>query len=177
MLRPSNGYYTAEGRSLAADAINFQRSPGRVGDIARQRYFAVCVVPVTTMAAFGSGWYPEEADGTTTWRWMTNHGEMWFPAAPQDTLLSLKFSVPRELVAKRPKITLNLNGARVDEFEVNTRLVQQRTWVVHGNTQKPNLVSLEIDRSINLQRERISSDDRDLGLRLLAYSWRPARSR
>ncbi|MBK5259771.1 MAG: hypothetical protein JJE51_09275 [Thermoanaerobaculia bacterium] len=165
-------YFVTEGLSSGGGAQNFVRPRERIYDIARKRYFSVSAIPVSGVARFGSGWYWEEEDGKSTWRWMAGRGEISLQPVAGKATLTIEFSLPTEVVPRRPVIEVTLNGHMVERFVCATPSVRKE-WTVDALADRRNELVITTDKPLNPAREKINADERDLGLQLFAYSWRP----
>jgi len=168
----SDDLYLTEGSTSIAGGRNFVRARDRLFDLARQRYFEVSLAPATGLWQFGPGWYGEESDGATTWRWMQSRSETRLPPVAGNARLTLRFNVPPELVARRPSVAVTFNGAPIDSFVVTTTSVE-KSWIVRSQADRWNVLAIAIDKVINPAKEHITDDPRDLGLDLMSYSWTP----
>ena len=166
-------YHLTEGLSGAGGAQNFTRPMDRIYDIARRRYFQVSVAPITGLAQFNEGWYWEEGDGTNTWRWMSGRGTMSLQPIAGKASLMLEFSVPTELVPRRPVAEVALNGRIIDRFAVASAGVVRKEWIVESRDDGRNELVLTMDKVLNPKKEGLIPDERDLGLQLHQYWWRP----
>jgi hypothetical protein len=166
-------YHLTEGLSGAGGAQNFARPMERIYDIARRRYFQVSVAPITGLAQFNEGWYWEEGDGTNTWRWMSGRGTMSLQPIAGKASLMLEFSVPTELVPRRPVAEVVLNGRIIDRFVVPSAGVVRKEWIVESRVDGRNELVLTMDKVLNPKKEGLIPDERDLGLQLHQYWWRP----
>ena len=166
-------YHVTEGLSGAGGAQNFARPMGRIYDIARRRYFQVSVAPITGLANFEEGWYWEEGDGTNTWRWMSGRGRMSLQPVAGRASLMLEFSVPTELVPRRPVAEISLNGEVIDRFVVTSAEPVRKEWLVKARSDARNELIVTMDKVLNPMKEGLIADERDLGLQLLRYWWRP----
>jgi hypothetical protein len=91
------------------------------------------------------------------------------PIAPR-VRLGLGFGIPKELVKVAPTLTVQLNGRIVDRMRCSSE-VTSKAWEVAAKTDGPNELVLSVDAVVNPLRQHLSSDPRDLGLRLDSYRW------
>jgi hypothetical protein len=166
-------YHVTEGLSGAGGAQNFIRPNGRIYDIARRRYFQVSVAPITGLGHFNEGWYWEEGDGEHTWRWMSGRGTMSLQPIVGRASLMLEFSVPTELVPRKPVAEIVLNGKVLDRFIVASAEAVRKEWVVDARGDARNELVITMDKVLNPMKEGLIADERDLGLQLHQYWWRP----
>ena len=169
----ASDWFVSEGSSAVVGAHNFVRERGHLFDIARQRYFEVSVVPMTSVFRFGAGWYGGENVGLMSWRWMSGHSEALLPPVVGTARLMLGFDIPSEMVSRQPGIEIRVNGQLVDRF-VCTTPSMRKSWLVPARADAWNQLVISMDKVLNPAREGITLDSRDLGLDLTSYSWGPA---
>jgi hypothetical protein len=142
--------------------------------LARRRYFEASIRPITEMVSFGTGWYEEEGTGNIAWRWMTGQSRATLPPVAGNARLTLSFYVPLDLLEARPNVTIRLNGAVVDRFQVRSNTVE-REMIVASRGDASNELVIETDRVAVPSERYLGGDRRQLGLRLNALGWMPAR--
>ena len=153
---PRQTIFVREGASIVPGALTISRSPEYLWWLARQRYFAVTIVPVQK-PQFGSGWYGEETDGAHVWRWMAQRGTVALPASIRPGRVTIRFSAPAGT-------SIAIGGAATDRI-TSTGAQIERTYEVR----LPGELTIETDRIVNPARAGLSSDSRDLGLRLDSF--------
>ena len=139
-----------EGASRAVGARNFLREDEPLASLARRRYFAVSVVPVQRIG-FGEGWYAEEGDVRTPFRWMSRRGVVHLPARPSRVVLAVRFAVP-----DAARVTIHAGGRLLESIDADPGSFE-RSWELEGVRE----LTIETDHAI-----RPAGDSRDLGLRL-----------
>lgn len=174
-LRPVGGqdWFVAEGSSGVVGGHNFVRDRGHLFDIARQRYFEVSIVPMSSAVRFGEGWYGYESAGLAAWRWSSARSRALLPPVAGTARLTLGFDIPMELVPRKPVIEIRVNGQRVDRFVCSTPSMT-KSWLVPARGDAWNELVISMDKVLNPAREGITPDTRDLGLDLTSYFWGPA---
>jgi hypothetical protein len=164
--------YVREGSALSPDAQTFRRSrSGHLATFVRAHFFEITIMRAGDAGVFRDGWYGEEGDGVTTWRWMPGRAVMMLPPVGTRARLTLEFSVPRELVPVAPTLTLKLNGRVVDRLRCTAEHAA-RSWDLDARPDAGNELVLTIEPVFNPARAHASDDSRDLGLQLLLYGWR-----
>jgi hypothetical protein len=169
-LAHANAFYVAEGIRPATVAQMFARRRAPLWNLVRHRYFEIMLTTVGKLWRFGDGWYDDEGEGNAGYRWMRGRSVTTLPAIAPRARLGLAFGIPSELVAAAPTVTVELNGAVVGRIRCTTETVSA-SWEVAARTGGPNQLVLSIDKVLNPQRQHISGDARDLGLRLDSYTW------
>jgi hypothetical protein len=163
-----NDFFATEGVVLGAE-VTFRREHERLLQIARKRYFETSIVRVAGIWTFDEGWYGQESDGHTIWRWMGKRGRVLLPAVGSRMML---------------RMTLNTAAGETSDVEVrlNDQLLQsfrgsgtpfRGQWIVDARTDAPNELVILSSNAINLEARGISHDARDLGLQLTDYAWQP----
>ena len=144
-----------------------RRERGHLWNIARHHYFEIAVKPVAFRAVFGPGWYPAEdgaraAAGRTTTQ---------LPQRSGPTVLRLQFDVPPELAARRPALTLKLNGKVLERFAVDSPHVEHSVKLAADPLQASNVLEIVSSRTATVR----SADGtaRNVAFVLKALSWGP----
>jgi hypothetical protein len=145
----------------------FARDRDRLWNITRRHYFEVSLKPVTNVAQFGAGWYQPEQGGMDEFRWMGAQSVTTLPGASGPTMLRLNLSIPGELVARHPTITVTLNGKTLERF----RATESEVWRDDHVTPLPasNLLEISTDQTI----KEPGSNPRDLGMSVRFIAWGP----
>lgn len=147
--------FAREGISIDPAAMRFQRTPGHLWWLARQRYFDVSVTPVAR-PQFGTGWYDEESDHGQMWRWMSRRATIVLPPSIRRGRVTLALHAATDASV----ITISLNGRVLERFDAKSADVE-RTYDVALRPSQPSELTIETDRTTNAP-----ADPRDLGLRL-----------
>ena len=163
-IAPSE-YLLAEVSEPQPGGTLFTRERGhRLWNIARRHYFEVVLRRVERPVTFGSGWYPPEQQGMDEWRWMAGQSMTQLPTAQGDTVLRLNFTIPPELAAKQPRITVALDGKPLETLRATGEVSRD----YHVNLVQPAAPVL------HLSTDQIVNDGtRELGLRVRFISWGP----
>lgn len=170
----SRGYVLAEGATDEPSGLNFLRSrKSRLWRIGRPRYFEVSIIPLARRAQFLEGWHELENIGADTWRWMGRRSVTVLPAQPPPAQLKLTLAVPDGIPL--PVISLRINGRLLDQFRAPEKQIERSYVVGDSRANVSNELVIETDQWVNPQAQGISSDRRDLGLRLQDMSWGPGR--
>jgi len=168
----SHCWLISEGVTNAKDGLNFTRPRGHLWSISRKRYFDVFVRPLSSSVAFADGWYGQEGDPASAWRWMGRHSTLYVPAIGGNGELSMKFNVPLDSEPRKPVITIMFNGVMIERFSADAAM--EKRWVVPSRNGVRNEVTIDVDEVVNPSALHKGGDARDLGLQLLTLSWRPA---
>jgi hypothetical protein len=166
-LADQKRWLLAEITETKPDGFFFQRRRTNLWNIARHHYFEIKLEPLRDTAQFQSGWYAPEGTGTEEWRWMSGHSVTQLPPANGRTLLRADFTVPAEVAALNPTITVTLNGQIVERFQSTSGYLERDYRVTPAQAGQPNVLELSIERTI-------TADGRELGLRLRFLGWGPA---
>jgi hypothetical protein len=153
----------AEVTKTTHEGFLFARERSHLWNIARRHYFAVRLQPITRLAEFGSGWGPVERTGVDEYRSMGRQGVVRLPAASGKTLLRMHFAIPGELVAKRPTITVKLNGKVIDELRMTTNY-STPDYNITPHPGGSNILELSTD-----QTAVVEGQERGLRLRFLSF--------
>ncbi|MDP9190563.1 MAG: hypothetical protein M3P06_02525 [Acidobacteriota bacterium] len=156
----------AEITETKPEGLFFQRRRTNLWNIARHHYFEIKLQPLRDAPQFQAGWYAPEGTGGEEWRGMSGHSVTQLPPANGRTLLRTDFAVPAEVSALNPTITVMLNGQIIDRFQ-STSGYLERDYRVTPAQGLPNQLELSIDRTV-------TTDGRELGLRLRFLGWGPA---
>jgi hypothetical protein len=162
-------WYVTEGRAFSSRALMFARPRGRIWELARQFYFEVSVEPASDLAVYASGWYGLESDEARAWRWMGRRGVVLLEPIGGPARLTVVVSVPSQFIGSST-MTIRFNGAVVDRV-LASRETTERVLDLTSKKNAFNEVEISTDHIINPQRENISGDPRDLGLRLESMTW------
>jgi hypothetical protein len=165
------GIYVREGGSNAPGAVTFSRPRARLWNLVRRRYFEVSVTPA--VVRYGNGWYSEEGEGATLWRWMSNRSVTILPPLRRAQLV-LAFYIPLDVLGAAPTVTLRINGNVVDQFMASQKLMS-REITVDARDDATNELVIETSRTVNPAAKHLGGDTRDLGLRVNALGWMPVK--
>jgi hypothetical protein len=167
--RPGD-FFLAEGLEPGA-TVSFRRARERTWNVGRRRYFETSAVPMTNLWAFGDGWYPPESDGTRAWRWMGPHSEALLPPLAGRARLAMTLGAAGGTV---PDVEVRLNDALLGRFRLTPEF-RQYAWVVDARSDAPNRLVIVSSAAVNLAKQGVSDDARDLSVQVTALSWHPIR--
>lgn len=163
-LTPRDFYFT-EG-VISNRGVVFRRPHERVWDIARRRYFETTVLTIAeNIWLFRDGWYDEEQDAGTTWRWMGARAAALLPGVSGSAELMLTLAGPPEVTQD---VEVRLNGVTLERFRCTDTPVTKR-WRA-ASSRNENVLEIVVART-----HMVGADPRPLGVRLFAYGWRPLR--
>jgi hypothetical protein len=141
--------------------------------ISRARNFEAAIAGTQGLAHFEEGWYAEETDGVSTWRWMGRRSRTELPMVAGKGTLTLRLNVPLDATNRKPVVEIRFNGNLLEAVVAESPDVN-RTWVLEGRRGGVNeLVIVAGDVIVPASRGE-SEDTRELGLMLRHLSWRPA---
>ena len=167
----TGAYVVSDAPSRLASAVNFERPHRRLWALFNQRYFETSVVPATGWIKFGDGWYNEEDNGQGGWwRWMRKESHTLLGPLSHPAQLGVTLAYPNEL-EPAPAVVIALDGTVIDRF-VAPRGNVERMYAVQSRSGAPDELVISVDRTVNLLRLHRGPDPRDLGLRLLALTWK-----
>jgi len=166
----ANAPYVAEGIKAASGTRKFYRTRGRLWNIVRHRYFEVSITPMGELWRFGDGWYDDEGEGPSVYRWMGRRSVTKLPPIGPRARLGIDFGIPREIVAIAPTLTVTLNGNVIDRVRCTSEQMS-KSWDVAARTDGPNELVLSMDHWVNPLQQHLGSDPRDLALQLNSYQW------
>jgi hypothetical protein len=159
---------------IVQGGMNFVRPRNALWKIIRRRNFEASVSRLANLITFGDGWYAQEGEGATFFRWMSREAHATLPSLPGSGRLSLKIYVPVDAIRPPPTIEIALNGAVVDRF-IGSEADIERSWNVPSLSNAPNQLRIRTSATVNPSRVSGSADTRDLGLRINALTWTPLR--
>ena len=168
--RGLRSYLITEGATGDPAGKNFIRPRSRLWKVVRQRYFEVCVVPLTNSARFAEGWYEAENTGAEVWRWMGRRSVTWLPAVEGKSTLRLNMQFPLDTLPQTPTITVRFNGKIVDQFRPNDWQLERRYELTSLRSGENELV-IESSIAVNPLAQGLNDDPRDLGILLRSMSW------
>lgn len=141
--------------------------------VIRSRNFEATVSETSLLANFVDGWYGEESDRGSYWRWMSEEGRVLLPQLPGGSArLTLRFDVPLDALPQPPTVVVEVNGQKIDSFVAGTPEVT-RSWNVAARPDRPNELTIRTSGTVVPAASGRSSDSRKLGLMLRSISWRP----
>ena len=161
-----NAWLLAEITDTKPEGEYFRRERGHLWNIARRNYFEIVLAPLKARAEFLDGWYAAEWSPTEEWRWMSGRGIVRLPAAGGPTILRMHFTIPAEVLAQNPEVTISLDGSTLERFTATDALIA-RDYRVTGSG-APATLEMTVSRTY-----RPPDESRDLGLRLQLLSWGP----
>ncbi len=152
-------------------AASFRRLRGRAWNVARRRYFETSVVPLPNLWVFGDGWHAQESDGELVWRWMGLRSEALLQPLQGRARLAMTLAAAG---GTNPDVEVRLNDALLARFRVTPQL-REYAWVVDARSDAPNRLVIVSSEAVNLAKQGISGDVRDLSVQVTALSWQPMR--
>lgn len=154
-----------------AELYRFNRDA--LGQVARTSYFEVSLIPMEKMIRFSDGWYHDEYDRETAWRWMRRSSVTHLPpSGATRARVSMRFGVPEVLLASQPTLTISINGRVVDRVLCNTHEMNHQVDVAVAPEQWSEL-RMEIDRTAGPAENRMTTDRREFGLQFFRISLDP----
>lgn len=155
-------------------AMNFVRPRNALWKVLRQRAFEASVRRVTNLVQFGEGWYSQEGDDASAWRWMGAESHTTLPPLEGRGRLLVQFFVPLDSLQGAPVIAVEVNGVLVDRFQAVTANVRKE-WVVASRKDASNDLRITTSGTVVPQRAGTGGDTRQLGLRFDMLQWTPER--
>lgn len=159
----------AEGNLYGAEKV-FRRARKPFLGVERERFFEVSIVPVESLVQFGDGWHdPDEIIAPAT-RWMGAESRMAVGASGRDRVATLHLRLPRETAG-----STNVEIARDGEVVAHLKPVEMvfDVDVALAASETPHEIAIRVDRTFRpSESEPGSSDERDLGLRMLGLELR-----
>ncbi|HEX7708719.1 MAG TPA: hypothetical protein VF701_19820 [Thermoanaerobaculia bacterium] len=143
-------------------------------NVIRRRNFEIYVSRTEGLIRFGDGWYDQEGDGEQVWRWMGREAHVALPPVTSKGRLAMTIYVPIDTLAVPPVVAIYLNGVLLETIEESEAYIE-RTWLVDSRTEELNELRIVTSDSVSPARVSGSQDTRELGLRINALSWGPAK--
>jgi len=159
---------------LTPDGMNFVRPRNTLWKVLRQRNFETSVSRQATLIRFEEGWYQEEGDGASVFRWMSREGRATLPVLAGNGRLSLRMYAPLDAIQPPPAIDVYVNGSLLEHIVPAVADIE-RSWVVPSRKDAPNEVRILTSATVNPSRAGNSTDTRELGLRIDALTWTSVR--
>jgi hypothetical protein len=163
-------WYVSDHSSGAPGAIVFHRRHARLWALSHRRYFEAHVRPVGGGVAYASGWYDEEGEEPSTWRWMAAHSRTIMKGYGGPAVVELDLHAPMDAEAA-PSVTITFDGRVLDRF-VPAQEVFSRRYVVESVADASHELLIDVDRVVNPKKMHRGGDERDLGLQLLSLRWK-----
>lgn len=168
-IPPTTGEAWVVDRRLRDGGHSFVRPHTTLWKVIRQRHFEASVSPVASLVRYGEGWYQVEGEGAKAYRWMTKEGMVLLPSIRGTGTLTIRGKL-HDALPSRPTIEIRWNGQTADRFIATTADVQ-RSWTLPSRGDAPNELRVITSGSIVPAQHGLSSDTRELGLRLDRLSW------
>jgi hypothetical protein len=149
----------------------FTRAHERLWHIARRHYFDVALEPFAAMPKYGDGWYLPEKSGHDETRWMGAHSTTILPGRTGESVIRLLYDIPDELMPQHPTVTVKLNGTIIAREQPADAHPEKEWHVNPAPNNAPNVLEIDIDRTINPKKQKVGDDPRDLGLRVRFFAW------
>ncbi|HVR40131.1 MAG TPA: hypothetical protein VMU84_13625, partial [Thermoanaerobaculia bacterium] len=161
--------WVTEGSTDSLEQRVFQRPHHRLWQIVRQRYFEVSAAPIASIPLLGDGWWSEESDGRTEWRWMGSRSVTNLAAVGGHARLTLRVICATE----KQSVDVTLNRKRVATFDCNQEL-SAHEWTLDSRANARNELVLTTNRVVTPARDFGMDDRRDLGVRVEGIGWKAA---
>lgn len=171
--REGPAWLLAEITDTKPEGLVFHREHDQLWNISRRKYFDIKLAPLAARPKFVSGWYSPETFDIHEWRWTSGRSVAILPPMSSEALLRMHFGIPREVMPYRPTITVAVNGRVVDRFRTRLGYVERDYRITPAPKNRPNVLELSIDRTVNPRRARTGEDPRELGLRVRYLAWGP----
>jgi hypothetical protein len=149
----------------------FTRAHTRLWHIARRHYFDVALEPLTAVPRFGDGWYGPEREDHEETRWMAAHSSTILPGRSGESSIRLLYDIPEELIPQHPTVTIRVNGTILSREQPAEAHPERELHVTPAPANAPNVLEIDIDRTINQKKAHLGDDPRDLGIRLRFLTW------
>jgi hypothetical protein len=159
---------------IVPGGMNFVRPRNSLWKIIRRRNFETSVSRVASIIRFGDGWYDQEGEGATVFRWMSREGRAALPSLAGSGRLSLRMYVPLDAIQPPPVIDVYMNEVLVEHI-VTAAPDIERSWIVASRKDAPNELRIVTSATVNPSREGKSTDTRELGLRIDSLAWTSVR--
>lgn len=166
-----NGWYVTMAPPPKERSVAFVRPRNRTWNIVTQRGFEAFAQPVGELFGFDSGWYNLEDDGTHRWRWSGRQGVILLGPTTQPRELDLRFHVPVDMYDHPVRVTVRFNGATI--ATIDGKADNELHTVVHGRSDRVNVLTIEPSETFVPAQRGNSGDERELGIMLQEWSWRP----
>lgn len=163
-------YYVSDHASPAPDAIVFRRPHRRLFYLVGRRYFETHVRPVGGRIEFVSGWYGEEGNEASAWRWMSGRSVSRLKGFDGVGELSMDLYAPID-IEPPPAVTVSVDGAVIDRFTV-TQPNFRRKYPLQSRAGALHELMIEVDHVANPRKLHLGDDTRDLGLQLRRMTWK-----
>ncbi|MGK2859222.1 MAG: ArnT family glycosyltransferase [Thermoanaerobaculia bacterium] len=165
----SEAILVAEGNLYGAEEV-FRRERKPFLGVERERFFEVSIVLVESMVQFGEGWHDPDEIIAPARRWMGAESRMVLGASGRERVATLQLRLPRETTG-----ACNVEVSRDGELVAQLRPVEMgfdvEVALAAGDT--PHEIAIRVDRTFRpSESEPGSTDERDLGLRLLGLDVR-----
>lgn len=118
----------------------------------------------------GTGWYPVEAEGAKSWRWMQANGTVQLPPIDGDAELIVTMLVPTSADEKQSEVTIDVGTNRLDRFSPPSRDVFTRTYRVPAS-----IASQPMELRLSAVPVSRPGDDRSLAICVYGIDWHPVR--
>jgi hypothetical protein len=133
------------------------------------------VVPAGLSVTFGNGWYEEEGEGASSWRWMSGRSEVILPALPTAARLGLQLSSAHDSSTPQ-QVVLEIDGVPIARESFASSELQLSVLVPPTNSATRRL-TITTDRTFKPSSDGRSTDTRELGPSLHRLIWLPVTSK
>lgn len=151
MHHRARALFLGEGIVARPGALHFERKHDPLEAIARRRYFATSVAPVARIE-FTDGWFGEEGEPLSPFRWMSRTGTIQLPFFDGPVVLEVRFAA-----ASQGFVRVSADGEMLEAIPATGGDVIERKWTLNS----PRRLRFETSEVV-----RVAGDERELGLRL-----------
>jgi hypothetical protein len=161
-----SSWLLAEITTTRDEGLVFRRERGALWNISRRHYFDIKLAPVRQRPRFLAGWSPAESLDSHQWRWMGGRSTTLLPPVRGEAILRVHFGVPGELIARKPTITVKVNGRVLETIPVTSDSIERDFRLQAAPNDLPNVLELSIDRTLPAV-----PGGHEQGLRLRYLAW------
>lgn len=166
-----NGVYLSMSAAQVRAEHAFIRPRNRTWNLVTQRSFEAYVIPTHQIVSFDNGWYPQEGEWPTVWRWSTKRASIRFAPMAGTGELRLAFSVPIDVIRHPVRVTFTLNGKPLGTY-VAAELENEVRYSVTPRGDAVNVLRIEVSDTIIPARLGTGNDWRQLGIMLQSLDWK-----
>jgi hypothetical protein len=161
-----SSWLLAEITTTRDEGFVFRRERGALWNISRRHYFDIKLAPIRQRPRFLAGWFPAETVDSHQWRWMGGRSTTELPPVRGEAILRMHFGVPGELIARKPTITVKVNGRVLETIPVTGDSIERDFRLQAAPGDLPNVLELSIDRVVPA-----APGGHEQGLRLRYLAW------
>ncbi len=168
----ATGVYLSMSPAQVRNQESFIRPRNRTWNLVTQRAFESYVTPTHQIVSFDNGWWMQEGEWPTVWRWSTKRASIRFAPMVGPGELRLVFSVPVDVLPHPVRVTFTLNGKQIGTH-VATELENDVRFIVTPRADAVNELRIDVSDTIIPARLGTSGDWRQLGIMLESWDWTP----